>query len=70
MYKQPFSTMAVNWPEIKAWMEVSIMFDISASPSKNAVSSNIKHSSTSIKCQISGQSTAVVKGDMFIWLMW
>ena len=41
---------------------------LSAAPSKNAVSANIKHKvvDTSIKRQISVQSTAVVKGCMRI----
>ena len=40
----------------------------SAAPSKNAVSANIKHSS-SIKHQISGLSTTVVKGCMYMFDM-
>ncbi len=40
-------------------------------PSKNAVSANIKHSRyTSIKYSISSQSTTVVKGCMYICLIW
>ena len=39
--------------------------------SKNAVSANIKHTiDTSIKYQILGQFTTVVKGCMYICLLW
>ena len=45
------------------WIHV----DKSAPPSTNAVSANIKHSiDTSIKHLISGQSTTVLKGCLYI----
>ncbi len=42
----------------------------SAVPSKNAVSANIKQSTTSLKHLISGQSTTVVKVCMYTCLIW
>ncbi len=42
----------------------------SAVPSKKAVSANIKHSRYSIKHPIASQSTTVVKGCMYICLVW
>ncbi len=43
---------------------------ISAVPSKRAVSANKNIVDTSLRHLISGQYTTVVKGCMYIWLIW
>ncbi len=51
------------------WKVAKVSFTHAAIPSKNAVSANIKHSIYLIKHSISGQSTTVVKGCMYMFDM-